>query len=147
AARARPAAGHSGSERGRGQGRGRLRAAFSSGAPVPGSGCGHRLGNPCIGRARRVYGRATGLAAGTVPGNLVASGVLSRWNPKRWVHRRHRDANGTAGVEPRRPGPQENPRARGMIMVDPMALAGMIFTLILVVLIGGIIVITPLTRR
>ena len=32
-------------------------------------------------------------------------------------------------------------------MVDPMALAGMIFTLILVVLIGGIIVITPLTRR
>jgi len=32
-------------------------------------------------------------------------------------------------------------------MVDPMALAGMVFTLILVVLIGGIIVVTPLVRR
>jgi len=32
-------------------------------------------------------------------------------------------------------------------MMDPMALAGMVFTLILVVLIGGIIVVTPLVRR
>lgn len=31
--------------------------------------------------------------------------------------------------------------------MDPMALAGMIFTLILVALIGGIIVFTPLVRR
>ncbi|HET9983209.1 MAG TPA: hypothetical protein VFQ38_06470 [Longimicrobiales bacterium] len=31
--------------------------------------------------------------------------------------------------------------------MDPMALAGMIFTLILVVLIGGIIVLFPITKR
>ncbi len=31
--------------------------------------------------------------------------------------------------------------------MDPMAVAGMIFTLLLVALIGGIIVVTPLARR